>query len=76
VDLATNGGEGVDLDTTQGDPATNSGGNTDPSTTNFKSSRLGDSKPPPPSRADLAIVSQVSGYGFGVGVGTYVFFDY
>jgi hypothetical protein len=57
VDLATNGGEGVDLDTTYGDPATNSGENTDPSTTNFESSKLGDSKPPPPSRADLAIAS-------------------
>ena len=57
ADPATNGSEGVDLDTTNADPATNSGGAIDLSTTNDESSRLGDSKPPPPSRADLAIAS-------------------
>jgi len=45
---AINSGEGVD-------PATNGDRGTDPSTTTNKSSRLGDSKPPPPIRADLAI---------------------
>jgi hypothetical protein len=57
---ATKGSEGAY-------PATNSGGGADLSTTNDESSRLGDSKPPPPSRADLAIASQISGDGFGVG---------
>jgi hypothetical protein len=60
ADPATKGGEGAYL-------ATNGGGGADPSTTNDESSRLGDSKPPPPSQADLAIASQISGYGFGIG---------
>jgi len=57
ADPATNGGEGTVLATTKADPATNSGGGIDLSTTNDESSRLGDSKPPPLSRADLAIAS-------------------
>jgi hypothetical protein len=67
ADPATKGGEGADPGTTNADPATNGGGGTDPSTTTNKSSRLGDSKPPPPIRADLAIAIKVSGYGLGVG---------
>jgi hypothetical protein len=56
-----------DVDTTSGDCVTNNGRSADPSTPNYESSRLGDSKPTPPSRVDLAIASHVSGYGFGVG---------
>jgi hypothetical protein len=67
MDPDTNGDEGTDPATTNADPATNGSGVADPSTTNDKSSRHGEYKPPPPSRADLAIASQVSGYGFGVG---------
>jgi hypothetical protein len=67
MDPATNGDEGTDPATTNADLATNGSRGADPSTTNNKSSRHGEYKLPPPSRADLAIASQVSGYGFEVG---------
>jgi hypothetical protein len=50
MDPATKGGEGAD-------PATNSGEGANPSTTNDELSRLGDSKPPPLSLVDMAIMS-------------------